>query len=214
MFQQVGGDLGFAACRIIAHALEHIGQQAVAALNALRRLIHRKIASTRKPRKQQCIGQRLCIGIGKLAIIGIRKKEAPPIFGQAAEVRGRVFHCVDDFIAQQAADRRKHLGQALGRTRRDCLPGEVGLKQLQQCGGIIWLHGPRTIVRNIARKPHTLAEWLASAKQRPLITIGIDQVGQVLELFPLLLVLAPQRLGPGTLAGCFQFHIADQRTST
>ena len=96
-----------------------------------------------------------------------------------------------------------------GIARRDRVPGQEVGNQRQQPGGRAQL---RTRAVDAAFELQDFADTFAIAPQRDRVAVCIDQVGQRLQLAPLVLVVRVSKgLWIGALAGRLDLDEADQR---
>ena len=88
-------------------------QQVVLCVKCLYRAFEREWVSPFTTPQQQRKSDRLAVGVGKLLVCGIRKKQLPPVPRKLCKRRSRIFERVRHIVAQHAAKRCQQRGKAL-----------------------------------------------------------------------------------------------------
>lgn len=135
-----------------------------------------------------------------LLVGGFGEKQFPPVHGQAGE--GGVFQAqlLGDFSAQKPAEPGAGFGQLAGVVGRDGFPPEKIGEQVEQARRRFQPVARRF---DVARQPEHRADRFAAVPEAERVAVGVEQVRQGLEFFPLRLVVAPEAARVGSLAGGF-----------
>ena len=161
-----------------------------------------------RPRHQQAEGDRLGVAVGELRVRRLGEEQAPPVLGQSGERLCAEGELLRHLVPQEAAQPGAHVRQTARAGGRDRLPPqEVGEEALQAGGR------PQACARglHVAFEPDDLALEPAVAPQRERVSVGVDDVGQGLQLLPLPpVVLVPEPAGVGALARGLHLDVAGQ----
>ena len=145
------------------------------------------------PPQQQGEGHGLGVGVGELRVRRVWEQKLPPVSGKLHQGRPGVRQRIGHVAAQHPAQRRQQRCEARevdpppAVQRQDRLPGQEVAQQRLHGAGVFPRHRLPALSGHVAREADDSPHTLAAPVQRPLVPIGVEQVGdgrETLELRP------------------------------
>jgi len=163
-----------------------------------------------RPGHQQAEGDGLRIAVGELLIVRFGKEELPPIGGQCSEGRALLGQLFGDFITQQAAEPRRDPGKLRGRLWRNRFPAKKIIEPRDEFGRGGEFRSRRF---DIALQLYDGADEFAVLPKAKRVAVGVQQVGERLQLLLLFLVVPFVASWIGAFTGRLDFDEAHEHVS-
>lgn len=209
--EHADGGFDFGAGIRLGEDAERLREQAVAAVEALRRVLGVEVAGAVgifQAREEQRVGECLRVDVGEFLVVGVREKVFADL---GAKMRERAAFALDggeDIGAQQTAERGEHLREPPRLVRDDGLPGEEIEQQRVERGERGVVEGGGSLFHDAVEADEdglfVLLGLNAGAVERPFEGVGIEDVWKRAEFLPLPLVAVFEFLRLRAKAGSFQ----------
>lgn len=162
--------------------------------------------------EQEGVGDGLGVRVGELGVVGVREEGFPELLGELMDGRSLPAYGGQDIVTEEAAEGSQRLGQGPRGLGRDRVPGEKVVKQVAERRYRVVEEGARAFLDQVFRDDlDRTALALTAPVEGPLQAVGVNQIGQRLELLPLLPVGALELFGAGALPRGLELHISGEQ---
>ena len=171
------------------------------------------LAAAQQQREQDGLG----VGVSEAFVRRVGEEQMAPVLRQLHQGRIRSLERVGYVVAQHAAERRQQRGKApevdaalaVGGDER--LPHQEVAQQAFERMRVLRPHRPLALCRDIACETNNPVYQLAITIERPLVAIGVEDVGDRREAFELLAVAAHEARRSRADAHRLEFNIPGEQ---